>query len=216
MKLATLYNYTHEIDIVCTLHRNDLYKILIIIVMKTELTNTTKTIWRLDPAHSELLFKVKHLMISTVTGRFREFDLAVETDGEDFARLVGAKLVADLHSIDTNNEQRDNHLRSNDFFNANKFKQSVFEATQYVGDNNEGKLYGDLTIRDITKSIVLDLEVGGLTTDANGQTKAGFTVNGKINRKDFGLLWNAVTEAGGVVVGDEVKIHAEIQLMKQP
>ena len=182
--------------------------------MKTEAV-ATKTKWTLDPSHSELIFKVKHLMISTVTGRFRKFDLAVETDGEDFTKIEEAKLVADLHSIDTNNEQRDNHLRSNDFFNADKFKQLVFEATRYEGDSSEGKLYGDLTIRDITKTIVLEMEAGGIMTDPYGQTKAGFTLNGKINRKEFGLMWNAITEAGGVVVGDEVKIHAEIQLVKQ-
>ena len=182
--------------------------------MRTEAV-TTKTKWTLDPTHSELIFKVKHLMISTVTGRFRKFDLTVETDGEDFTKIVSARLAADLHSIDTNNEQRDNHLRSNDFFNADKFKQLVFEATRYEGDSTGGKLYGDLTIRDITKSIVLGMEAGGIMTDPYGQTKAGFTVNGKINRKEFGLMWNAVTEAGGVVVGDEVKIHAEIQLTKQ-
>jgi polyisoprenoid-binding protein YceI len=182
--------------------------------MKSEAV-ITETKWTLDPTHSELIFKVKHLMISTVTGRFRKFDLAVETDEEDFTKIVSAKLVADLHSIDTNNEQRDNHLRSNDFFNADKFKQLVFEVTRYEGDSSEGKLYGDLTIRDVTKSIVLEMEAGGIVTDSYGQTKAGFTVNGKINRKEFGLIWNGITEAGGVIVGDEVKIHAEIQLLKQ-
>jgi len=182
--------------------------------METTEVNT-KTKWVIDPMHSEIGFKVKHLMISTVTGRFRKFDLSVETDGEGFTKIERVKLVADLHSIDTNNEQRDNHLRSNDFFNADKFKQLVFEATRYEGDSSEGKLYGDLTIRDITRSIILEMEAGGIMTDPYGQTKAGFTVNGKINRKDFGLKWNAVTEAGGVVVGDEVKIHAEIQLVKQ-
>ena len=182
--------------------------------MKTEAV-ATKTKWTLDPTHSELIFKVKHLMISTVTGRFRKFDLAVETDEEDFAKIVSAKLVADLHSIDTNNEQRDNHLRSNDFFNADKFKQLEFEVTRYEGDSSQGKLYGDLTIRDVTKSIVLEMEAGGIMTDSNGQTKAGFTVNGKINRREFGLMWNGVTEAGGIIVGDEVKIRAEIQLLKQ-
>jgi polyisoprenoid-binding protein YceI len=181
--------------------------------MKTEEV-VTDTKWTLDPTHSELIFKVKHLMISTVTGRFKKFDLAVETDEEDFTKIVSAKLVADLHSIDTNNEQRDNHLRSNDFFNADKFKQLVFEVTRYEGDSSEGKLYGDLTIRDVTKSIVLEMKPGGIVTDSYGQTKAGFTVNGKINRKEFGLMWNGVTEAGGVIVGDEVKIHAEIQLLK--
>jgi polyisoprenoid-binding protein YceI len=154
-------------------------------------------------------------MISTVTGRFRKFDLAVETDEKYFTKIVSAKLFANLHSIDTNNEQRDNHLRSNDFFNADKFKQLLFAANRYEGNSSKGKLYGELTIRDITKSIVLEIEGGGIMTDPYGQTKAGFTVNGKINRKDFGLIWNAVTEAGGVVVGDEVKIHAEIQLIKQ-
>ena len=147
--------------------------------MKTEEV-VTDTKWTLDPTHSELIFKVKHLMISTVTGRFRKFDLAVETQDEDFTKIVSAKLVADLHSIDTNNEQRDNHLRSNDFFNADKFKQLLFAVNRYEGNSSEGKLYGDLTIRDITKSIVLEIEAVGIMTDTYEQTKAGFTVNGKI------------------------------------
>ena len=179
--------------------------------MKTETLAKTTTKWTLDPAHSELLFKVKHLMISTVTGRFRKFDMTIEDEGEDFTKIIAGRLTADLNSIDTNNEPRDNHLRSDDFFNAEKFGELVFEITRYEGDSSEGKIYGNLTIRDNTKGIVLNIETGGVTVDPYGQTKAGFTVNGKISRKEFGLIWNGVTEAGGLVVGDEVKIHAEIQ-----
>ena len=183
--------------------------------MKTEANTAIKTHWALDLTHSELIFRIKHLVISTITGRFKKFNVAVEMKGEDLTKLVSSRLTADLRYIDTNNKQRDNHLRSDDFFNAVKFKQLVFESTRYEGDSSRGKLYGDLTIRDITKRIVLEIEAGGIRIDAYGQTKARFIVNGKIDRKEFGLMWNAITEAGGVVAGDEVKIQAEIRLIRQ-
>jgi len=182
---------------------------------KTKAITTTKTNWTLDPTHSELMFEVKQLVISTVTGRFKKFNVAVEMGGEDLTSLLSCRLTADLRFIDTNNERRDDHLRSNDFFNADKFKQLVFESTRYEGDSAVGKLYGDLTIRDITQSIELQIEAGGIRIDPYGQIRVRFIVNGKIDRKDFGLMWNAVTEAGGVLVGDEVKIHAEIQMVRK-
>ena len=175
--------------------------------------STTK--WKLDPAHSEITFKVKHLMISTVTGQFRNFNVAAETDGEDFSKPGNIEVAIDVASIDTNNEQRDNHLKSEDFFNAAKHNQLLFKSTKYEGNGEDGKLYGDLTVQGNTKNIVLNVEPGGIVVDAWGQTKAGFTVSGKISRKDFGLTWNAVTEAGNVVVGDEIKFQGEIQLIKQ-
>lgn len=177
------------------------------------ITTSTTTKWVLDAAHSELIFKVKHLMISTVTGQFRKFDVTAETTDDKFAAPGNILLVADIKSIDTNNGQRDNHLRSADFFDAANHPELIFKGTKY--DVAAGKLYGDLTIRGVTKSIVVDVEAGGIATDSYGQTKAAFSVTAKIGRKEFGLTWNGITEAGGVVVGDEVKIHAEIQLIKQ-
>lgn len=165
--------------------------------------------------HSEVLFKVKHLMITTVTGYFKKFDLQVETDSDDFTTAKKIAFTADIDSIDTNNEQRDTHLKSADFFNAEEHGQLRFVGTKYEADGDEAKLHGELTIRGVTKPITLNVEYGGIVVDPYGQTKAGFTVNGKISRKDFGLTWNAVTEAGSVVVSDEIKIHAEVQLVKQ-
>jgi len=154
-------------------------------------------------------------MITTVTGYFKKFSLEVETENEDFNTVSAVRLSADVNSIDTNNEQRDNHLRSADFFNAAENSQIIFSGKKYEGSGDEGKLYGDLTIGKTTKPVALDVEFGGIVVDPYGQTKAGFTVDGKISRKEFGLTWNAVTEAGNVVVSDEIKIHAEIQLVKQ-
>lgn len=171
--------------------------------------------WTLDPTHSEISFKAKHLMITTVTGYFKKFGLEVETENENFNTASTIKFSADVNSIDTNNEQRDNHLKSADFFNSAENSQVIFNGKKYEGSGDEGKLYGDLTIGQTTNPITLDVEFGGIVVDPYGQTKAGFTVDGKISRKAFGLTWNAVTEAGNVVVSDEVKIHAEIQLVKQ-
>lgn len=183
--------------------------------MTTQVFTATKTKWALDPAHSELIFKVKHLMISNVTGRFKKFSVTAESRNEDLSDLKNIRLAADINSIDTNNEQRDGHLRSADFFDAEKYGQLLFKGARYEAANGEGKLYGDLTIRDVTKPVVLNVEEGGIATDGYGQTKAAFSVTGKISRKEFGLTWNAVTETGGVVVADEIKFYAEIQLIKQ-
>jgi polyisoprenoid-binding protein YceI len=171
--------------------------------------------WALDPAHSEITFKVKHLMISTVTGQFRNFTVNAETEGSDFNKPGQIAVAIDVNSIDTNNEQRNNHLKSAEFFDAAQYNQVLFKSTKYVANGEGAKLYGDLTIQNNTKSIVLDVEPGGIVVDPYGQTKAGFTVSGKISRKEFGLTWDAVTEAGNIVVGDEIKFHGEIQLIKQ-
>jgi polyisoprenoid-binding protein YceI len=171
--------------------------------------------WKIDPAHSEIQFKVKHLMITTVTGYFRKFDLTVETETEDFNTAKRIEFTADIDSIDTNNEQRDTHLKSADFFLADQNRELRFVGKKYEGGGDEAKLHGDLTIRGITKPITVNVEFGGVVVDPYGQTKAGFTVSGKISRKEFGLTWSAVTEAGQVVVSDEVRLHCEIQLVKQ-
>lgn len=171
------------------------------------------TKWSIDPTHSEILFKVKHLMISTVTGQFHQFDLNVETENDDFDSVKNIQFSADIDSIDTNNEQRNAHLKSADFFNAEQHPKVTFSGTDY--EAKTGKLKGNLSIGGITKPVTLNVEFGGQTKDPWGGERAGFTVTGKISRKEFGLTYNAVTEAGGVVVGDEIKINAEVQLVKQ-
>jgi polyisoprenoid-binding protein YceI len=171
--------------------------------------------WNIDPAHSEILFKVKHLMITTVTGSFKKYHLEVETGSDDFTTATKIEFTADVNSINTNNEQRDTHLKSADFFNAAEHGELRFTGKKYEANGDDAKLHGDLTIRGTTKPITLDVAFAGIVVDPYGQTKAGFTVNGKVSRKEFGLTWNAVTEAGQIVVSDEIKIHAEVQLVKQ-
>jgi len=175
----------------------------------------TKTKWVHDPAHSEVQFKIKHLMITTVTGYFRTFNVEVETEGEDFTKASRILFTADLESIDTNNAQRDTHLRSADFFDSANHPQIKFEGRHFEKSGDEYKLEGDLTIRGTTKPITLYVEYAGIVVDPYGNTKAGFTIEGKIRRKEFGLSWDAVTEAGQIVVSDEIRIHCEIQLVKQ-
>ena len=172
--------------------------------------------WVIDPSHSEVQFKIKHLMITNVTGSFNIFQISVQTEEEDFMKAK-VSFTADVVSISTGNEQRDGHLKSAEFFDAATYPQVKFAATKYENVDNDGsyELYGDLTIRDITKNIKLDVEFGGVVKDGYGNTKAGFSINGKINRKDFGLTWSAITEAGGIVVSDDVKIACEIQLIEQ-
>ncbi|MCP9755239.1 polyisoprenoid-binding protein [Lacihabitans sp. CCS-44] len=167
--------------------------------------------WKIDPMHSEVQFKVKHLMISTVTGDFKAYDATVETADDDSFENAQISFTAQIDSISTGNEQRDGHLKSGEFFDAEAFPTLTFVSTSYANE----VLKGNLTIKDVTKSVELDAEFGGLMTDFYGQTKAGFEISGKINRKDFGLTWSAVTEAGGVVVSDDVKLILNVQLTKQ-
>jgi polyisoprenoid-binding protein YceI len=178
------------------------------------MSTLTKTLWKIDPTHSEVQFKVKHLVISTVTGSFNAFDGSVETEGDDFAG-ADVRFEADINSITTNNEQRDGHLKSDDFFNAEKFPKLTFESASFekTGDDTY-KLAGNLTIRDITKKITLDVVYGGKVVDPYGQTKAGFEVTGTINRKEYGLSWSAVTEAGNLVVADNVKLIMNVQFVQ--
>lgn len=171
--------------------------------------------WKIDPAHSEIQFKVKHLMITTVTGYFRKFDLEVETESDDFTTAKRIEFTADIDSVDTNNQQRDTHLKSPDFFNADEHGQLKFIGKKYEAGGDSAKLHGDLTIRGVTKPLTVNVEFGGIVVDPYGQTKAGFTINGKVSRKEFGLTWNAVTEAGQVVVSDEIRLLCEVQLVKQ-
>ncbi|MCC6727631.1 MAG: YceI family protein [Saprospiraceae bacterium] len=171
----------------------------------------SKTTWALDPAHSEIQFKVKHMMISTVTGKFDRFNVEVAAEGEDFNN-ADISFSAETASVNTGSEQRDGHLQSPDFFDAATYPNLSFKATSYNAAS--GELKGDLTIKDTTKSVTLEAEFGGIGKDPWGNTKAGFTLSGKINRKDWDLSWNAALETGGVLVSEEVKLLGEIQLVK--
>jgi polyisoprenoid-binding protein YceI len=175
--------------------------------MSTATATTTK--WAIDPTHSEVSFKVKHLVISTVTGYFKSFEGSVEAESEDFDG-ANISFSADINSIFTNQSDRDNHLKSADFFDAEKFPKMSFS-----GVLKGSALEGELTIKDVTKSVTLDVDFGGVVEDPYGQTKAGFEIEGKISRKEFGLMWNAVTEAGSVVVSDQVRIIVNAQVVKQ-
>ena len=163
--------------------------------------------WKIDPAHSEINFKVKHLVVSTVTGHFNQFDASIETNSEDFSDAK-IKFEADVNSISTKSEQRDTHLKSEDFFDAQNHPKMTFvsKSVKKISDN-ELKVKGDLTIRGIKKEISLDVIYNGVVAGFGGSQVAGFEVRGKLNRFDYGLQWNALTEAGGVVVSSEVRIE---------
>ncbi|WP_088322706.1 YceI family protein [Polaribacter tangerinus] len=171
---------------------------------------STKTNWVIDHAHSEIAFKVKHMMISTVTGFFEDFTASAETEGDNFDN-GNFTFSAKTASIITKNNDRDAHLKSDDFFNSEAFPNMTFVSKSFNGE----ELVGDLTIRDVTKEISLTADFNGIAVDPYGQTKAGFEISGVINRKDFNLTWSAVTEAGSIVVSDKVKLVVDAQFIKQ-
>lgn len=172
-----------------------------------------KTAWKLDPAHSIVEFSAKHLMITTVKGRITDIEGTIYTDEKD---LKNSSVEATLKavSLDTRTEQRDQHLRSADFLDVEKFPEIRFRSTKIQGDKQNFKLTGDLTIRDVTMPITLDVEFEGETKDPWGGQRVGFSANGKIDRREFGLTWNQALEAGGVVVGNDIKISLEVQAVK--
>ncbi|PZX60696.1 YceI family protein [Hydrotalea sandarakina] len=171
--------------------------------------------YKIDAAHSEVTFKVKHLMIASVTGQFKEFDGSMTAEKADFTD-ASINFEALVNSITTGNDQRDGHLKSDDFFAAEKFPKLTFKSTAIQKlDEETYNLTGNLTIRDVTKPVTLKVTYGGQIIDPWGQTKLGFEIEGKINRKDFGLTWSATTETGGIVVSDDVKLHLNIELTKQ-
>jgi polyisoprenoid-binding protein YceI len=176
---------------------------------------SNKTKWLIDPIHTEIGFRVRHLMITNIKGEFRKYDASIYTTGNDFL-TAEVDFWIDASSIDTGSPDRDAHLRSADFLDVENHKQINFTGNSYekVDDDGSYELYGDLTIRGITKRIKLGIEFGGVVKDPWGAEKAGFTVNGKINRKDWDLNWNASLEKGGVLVADEVRINCEIQLLR--
>ena len=173
----------------------------------------TATKWGIDTTHTEVQFKVKHLVIATVTGSFKKFSGSVESESEDFDG-ASVKFSLDVNSIETNQADRDAHLKSPDFFAAEQYPTIDFKGILTKVSKNNYKLDGGLTMRGTTKAVTLDVELGGIMVDPWGNTKAGFEINGKVNRKDFGLNWNALTEAGGMVVSEEVKIHINAELAK--
>jgi len=171
--------------------------------------------YKIDPAHSEITFKVKHLVISNVSGNFSKYDATMTTDKADFTDAQ-IYFEADVNSVSTNSEQRDGHLKSDDFFNAEKFPKITFKSTSVEKKSgDEYTLNGNLTIRDITKPVSLHVVHGGNMVDPWGQHKEGFEITGKISRKEFGLKWNAITEAGGAVVSDDVRLILNVQMIKQ-
>jgi len=175
--------------------------------------STTK--WVIDPTHSEIGFKVKHMMFTNVSGKFQKFDASIETEGDDFE---GAKIhfSGDIDSVSTGNADRDGHLLSADFFDAAQFPKITFEATSFTKeDEGDFELTGNLTLHGVTKQVKLAAEYSGQMKDPWGNTKAGFTLSGKINRKDWGLNWNSALETGGVLVSDEVRLVIELQFIKQ-
>jgi len=174
-----------------------------------------KTKWVIDPTHSKIGFKVKHLMISNVLGNFKQFEGEVLTDGDNFENAE-IKLTIEAASVDTEIADRDTHLKSADFFDAEKYPKLTFSDAKIVdlGDDTF-EMKGNLTIKDVTKPVKLTVEFGGIMKDPWGNEKAGFSISGKISRKDWGLTWNAALEAGGVLVGEDVKIIIDVELLKQ-
>ncbi len=180
-----------------------------------ETATATATKWVLDPTHSEVQFKVKHLVISTVTGSFKTFAGSAQTTGDTFDNAQ-VEFTLDVDSVDTNQEQRDAHLKGEDFFDQAKYPAIKFQSTSFTKTGgDEYQLTGDLTIKDVTRPVTLAVEYGGEADDFYGNHKAGFEVTGKINRKEFGLTWGAVTEAGSIVVGDDIKLIINAQFVKQ-
>jgi polyisoprenoid-binding protein YceI len=172
------------------------------------------TTWKIDPAHSEINFKVKHLVVSTVRGHFDKFDATIETSKEDFSDAK-IRFEADVNSINTNNEQRDTHLKSADFFDAENHPKMTFESTSVKKlSDNEMQVNGKLTLRGVTKEVTLNVIYNGVVSGFSDVKVAGFEVSTKLNRFDYGLQWNALTEAGGVVVSNEVKIEIQAEFNK--
>lgn len=171
--------------------------------------------WKIDPAHTEIAFKVKHLMISNVRGYFKEFDGTIIMPDDNFAN-ASISFTANTSSVDTNNSMRDEHLRSADFFESEKFPTLSFvsKTITNTGDNNFSVI-GDLTMHGVTKEVTLNTVLNGRVVDAYGNNVISFDVNGSLNRTDFGLVWNTAIETGGVVVSEEVKLEINAEFKEE-
>jgi polyisoprenoid-binding protein YceI len=179
------------------------------------MSTLVKTTWAIDPTHSEVEFKIKHLVISTVKGIFKEFTGAVDVEGEDFT-TAEFHFEANVDSIFTNQADRDGHLKSADFFDVANYPKISFTSTEVTKKSEDTyTITGELTVKDITRTVHLTAEFGGVATDPYGNVKAGFEITGAINRKDFGLTFHAVTEAGNIVLGEDIKLNINVQFAKQ-
>jgi polyisoprenoid-binding protein YceI len=187
--------------------------------METTLSHSTTdaavgTRWEIDPLHSEILFRIKHLVISTVTGSFQKFQGSMVAKSNEFEDS-SIDLTIDVNSISTGQEQRDAHLLNSDFFEAESWPTIRFESTSFTKtETGIYKLTGKLTMKGITKEVELTAEYGGTEKDHYGNTKIGFEISGVINRKDFGLTFNSLTETGGLALGENVKLTGNVQLAK--
>ncbi len=173
----------------------------------------SKTTWKLDPAHTLVEFSAKHLMISTVKGRFTDVEGTIYADEKDMENS-SVDVTLKAASIDSRTEMRDNHLRSADFLDVENFPAITFKSTGIEGDRSEFKLTGDLTIRGVTRPITLDVTFEGQTKDPWGGERVGFSAKGKLDRRDFGLTWNVLLETGGLTVGNEIKVNIELEAIK--
>ena len=172
---------------------------------------TNLTTWVIDPFHSEVFFKVKHLVISTVTGSFKKFDGTIKSEGKDFNN-ANVNFTIDVKSIDTNQKQRDEHLQSGDFFEANTYPEINFKSTSLTKAGSDYKMIGNLTMKGVTKPVELNVEYGGSEDNGHGILKHGFEITGIVNRKEFGMTWNKLTEAGGLGLSEDIKLIANIQV----
>lgn len=190
-------------------------KLLIALLFLSVSLTFAQTNWVFDKSHSKVGFSVTHLLITDVEGQFGEFEGTIVSSTDDFQN-ASINFSANISSIDTDNEKRDNHLKSEDFFNAEKYPKMTFKSKSFTKvDGKNYKLVGDLTIKDVTKEVSLDVKYNGTITDPRGNTKAGFSLEGVINRFDFNVKWNAAIETGGLVVSEDVTILAKLQLNKK-
>jgi len=190
-------------------------KISAVLLLLTVSFTFAQSTWKFDKAHSRVGFSVSYLVITDVEGNFEEFEGAITSNGDDFQDAT-IEFTAEISSINTENEKRDSHLQSDDFFNAENFPQLMFKSKSFKKiDDKNYKLVGDLTMRDVTKEVELDIVYNGMVNDPWGNTKAGFSLKGEVNRFDYNLKWNKTVEAGGLVVSEEVTIIANLTLIKQ-
>jgi len=190
------------------------FKYIMVALLLSSTAFLAQTNWKVDASHTNVGFEVEHMLIATVEGEFTKFDGTIETNGDDFTEAT-IDFTIDVNSISTDNEDRDGHLKSDDFFNAEKFPQIKFKSKSMTkAEGKMWKLVGDFTMRDVTKEIELDVKFRGLVNDPWGNTRVGFEISGEVNRFDYNLKWNNLLETGGLVVGDMVALDIDLELIK--